>query len=78
MAAQGLGHVPAQMVNQLEEALHVKFSPGYNHSLAFMSHLWEDLQAEYRPLVFYVGMELVAVAGMFAMKGLGFKRQQCG
>jgi hypothetical protein len=74
MVAEGLGHVPSQMVSKLEAALGVKFPPGYNPGLAFMSHLWEDLQASYRPLVFYLGMELLAVVGVCLMRMMGFKK----
>ncbi|KAI8474759.1 MAG: hypothetical protein J3K34DRAFT_517850 [Monoraphidium minutum] len=78
MAAAGRGHVPAEMVDQLEKAFDHTFPPGYNERLSFMSHLWEPLRAEYRPLLFYIGMEVVAVCTRQIMASYGFKRHELG
>lgn len=43
-----MAHFPSVMVSELEEALKVKFPPGYTPGMKFMSHLWEDLRANYR------------------------------
>lgn len=43
-----------------------------------MSHLWEPLRAEYRPLLFYIGMEIVAICTRQIMLSFGFKRHELG
>eukprot|EP00879_Flechtneria_rotunda_P022092 GHRR01023310.1.p1 GENE.GHRR01023310.1~~GHRR01023310.1.p1 ORF type:complete len:238 (+),score=84.66 GHRR01023310.1:407-1120(+) len=75
MVECGLGHIPSYMVSQFEGAFNIKFPQGYNPSLQFMYHLWEDLRAHWRPLSFYVGMEVLAVAGGVCMRLLGFKKR---
>ncbi|KIY91694.1 hypothetical protein MNEG_16270 [Monoraphidium neglectum] len=43
-----------------------------------MSHLWEPLRAEYRPLLFYIGMEIVAICTRQIMASYGFRRHELG
>lgn len=43
-----------------------------------MSHLWEPLRAEYRPLVFYIFMEVVAICTRQIMASYGFRRSELG
>lgn len=78
LTKEGLGHITDLMVTQLEDALDIKFQPGYNNNLAFMSHLWEDLRAEYRPICFYGIMEFVAQATKLIMQSFGFEYSTCG
>jgi len=74
----GVGHLPAQMVSQFESLFGVKFKPGYNNSLKFMSHLWEDLRVHTHPLLFYVFTELLGLLADAAMWAMGFTKQQQG
>lgn len=68
----GLGHVPSQMVDQLETTWGVKFEPGFNSDLEFMGHLWEPLNASWRPLAFYIATELVGLCARQLLKRWGF------
>jgi hypothetical protein len=43
-----------------------------------MSHLWEPLRAEYRPLLFYLSMEVVALCTRQIMASFGFQRHELG
>jgi hypothetical protein len=43
-----------------------------------MSHLWEPLRAEYRPLLFYLGMEGLALCTRQIMASFGFERHELG
>jgi hypothetical protein len=43
-----------------------------------MSHLWEPLRAEYRPLLFYLSMEVVALCTRQIMASFGFQRHEHG
>ena len=43
-----------------------------------MSHLWEPLRAEYRPLLFYAAMEALAVCTRQIMASFGFERHEQG
>lgn len=43
-----------------------------------MSHLWEDLRAQYRPLAFYAFMEAAALMTRAAMGVMGFRRRTMG
>eukprot|EP00879_Flechtneria_rotunda_P002453 GHRR01002650.1.p1 GENE.GHRR01002650.1~~GHRR01002650.1.p1 ORF type:complete len:398 (+),score=48.43 GHRR01002650.1:380-1573(+) len=73
-----LAHIPGQMVDQLEQGLNVKFTPGYTSDLPFMSHLWEDLRAHYRPLLLYLGFEMLYAAQRLIMASYGFKHKALG
>lgn len=52
--------------------------PPPTQGVKFMAHMWEDLRAEYRPLVFYLITEMAALASWVAMSGMGFKRHRLG
>lgn len=78
LAAIGLGHLPGEMTSEFEDCFDVKFPPGYNPGLKFMSHLWEDLRVCWRPLAFYVVTEVLAVVAAAAMWALGFKKRRLG
>jgi hypothetical protein len=43
-----------------------------------MAHMWEDLRAQYRPLVFYLVMELGALLTWASMWAMGFRRRRLG
>lgn len=43
-----------------------------------MSHLWEDIKAQYRPLAFYCVMEAAALLTAGAMATMGFRRRRMG
>eukprot|EP00877_Chromochloris_zofingiensis_P001901 jgi/Chrzof1/11711/Cz06g06140.t1 len=73
MIAEGLGHIPSEMVSRLEEVWHLTFEPGYNSNVQFMGHLWEDLRAAHRPLSVYLVTELMSYAGLVILTSLGFK-----
>eukprot|EP00877_Chromochloris_zofingiensis_P001902 jgi/Chrzof1/11712/Cz06g06150.t1 len=73
MIAEGLGHIPSEMVSRLEEVWHLTFEPGYNSNIEFMGHLWEDLRVTYRPLSVYLVTELMSYAGLVILTSLGFK-----
>jgi hypothetical protein len=46
---------------------------GYNPDIKFMAHLWEPLNAAYRPLAFYLFMEFVAYCSRHYLKCKGFE-----
>lgn len=72
MKAAGLGHLPAQMVDQLEETWDFKFQPGFNESIRFMGHLWEPLIASWRPLFFYLCTDFIGWAARHLLRRWGF------
>jgi hypothetical protein len=78
MEADGMGHLPLKCRQQMEAALSITFPPGYTPGLRFMDHLWDRLRAHYRPLGFYLFMELLGWLGQVAMKRLGFQQRQHG
>ena len=47
-----------------------------NPSLSFMAHLWEPLKVHFRPLAFYVGMELLGFASHAVMFAMGLRRRE--
>jgi hypothetical protein len=49
---------------------------GYNPNIKFMAHLWEPLQASYRPLAFYLAIELVAYCSSRYLKAKGFEQHK--
>jgi hypothetical protein len=52
--------------------------PPAPQAAAFMAHMWEDLRAHYRPLAFYVLMELGAGLTWAAMLAMGFRCRKLG
>jgi hypothetical protein len=76
MRESGLGHVPGQMVDELQAAWGVSFEPGYNADVSFFGHLWEPLNASWRPLAFYLLIEGVGRGGRALLRRWGFKRHQ--
>ena len=47
-----------------------------NPSLSFMAHLWEPLKVHFRPLAFYVGMELLGFASHAVMFAMGLRPRE--
>lgn len=43
-----------------------------------MSHMWDDLKVQYRPLAFYVAMEAAAWLSWAAMRLMGFDCHRLG
>ncbi|WIA42213.1 hypothetical protein OEZ86_009473 [Tetradesmus obliquus] len=76
MADAGLGHVPGQMIVELQAAWGVSFEPGYNPGVSFLGHLWEPLNASWRPLAFYLLVEGVGRSGRTLLRRWGFRRHQ--
>jgi hypothetical protein len=72
MHAAGMGQVLTHMVDQLESTWGIKFEPGLNESIKFMGHLWEPLNATWRPLVFYICTELIGNFAHQLLKRWGF------
>ncbi|KAF6254461.1 hypothetical protein COO60DRAFT_1627872 [Scenedesmus sp. NREL 46B-D3] len=78
MAADGLEDELEDLVCQLERHAGCKLPEGYNSELRFMCHLWDPLRHIYRPLVFYVVMELLAGLCHVVLAAAGFQLQQLG
>jgi hypothetical protein len=76
MKDAGLGDVPSQMVDQLEATWSFKFEPGYNSNIQFMGHLWEPLNANFRPLSFYLATEAVGWFARTLLKRWGFEHHK--
>jgi hypothetical protein len=43
-----------------------------------MSHMWEDLRVQYRPLGLYLALEAAATFSWGAMRVMGFERRKLG
>lgn len=67
-----MGNVTSQMVDQLEKTWGIKFDPGFNDKIQFMGHLWEPLNASWRPLFFYLCTELIGCFARTLLKRWGF------
>ncbi len=76
MAELGLGALPARMVDQLEATWGIRFEPGYNPNVEFMGHLWEPLNASWRPLTFYLCTEGVGYFARQLLKRWGFQHHK--
>eukprot|EP00882_Tetradesmus_deserticola_P010990 GHRQ01011624.1.p1 GENE.GHRQ01011624.1~~GHRQ01011624.1.p1 ORF type:complete len:217 (+),score=58.97 GHRQ01011624.1:256-906(+) len=76
MQDQGLGHIPSQMVDQLEATWGIKFEPGFNSDIEFMGHLWEPINACWRPLAFYLCTEAVGWFARQLLKRWGFEHHK--
>lgn len=62
------------MVARLEKAWGREFAPGKaNPDLKLMAHLREPVRAHWRPLAFYLGTEVIALAKHCAMLAAGWK-----
>ncbi|EFJ53114.1 hypothetical protein VOLCADRAFT_115694 [Volvox carteri f. nagariensis] len=82
MADEGMGHVPEQLVSELEVAWGVKFAPGVGQEggegkpyvrRRIMTHLWEPVRCFYRPLAFYAGVEVLIALKHVMLLAAGFR-----
>ncbi|KXZ52317.1 hypothetical protein GPECTOR_10g949 [Gonium pectorale] len=73
LAAEGMGHLPDQLVSEIEAAWGVKFREGPYTPLPMMTHLWEPVRCFYRPLFFYAGVELLILLKHVMMLAAGFR-----
>jgi hypothetical protein len=48
LEAEGQGHIPDQLVAELEDAWGITWPEGHTPDLPFMSHLWQDIRCHYR------------------------------
>ncbi|GLC45146.1 hypothetical protein PLESTM_001693400 [Pleodorina starrii] len=71
MEAAGLGPLLRQCVSALEAAFNIALPPGHQRGLRCMYHLWEPLRTIYRPLLFYVFTELLALLTKALLLALG-------
>lgn len=74
MQDEGLGHIPAQMVDELESVWHLKLVPGYDPNIKFMGHLWEPVKASWRPLFFYLATATVGWLARQLLRRWGFEQ----
>ncbi len=66
------GRPALDLVRELEQAWSLRVTPGYNPDLAFMAHLWQPVRCHWRPLAFYLGVELSALLKHCLMLAMGF------
>lgn len=78
MVEDGMERVPEEMLLQFEKTLGVKFQEGFNSDIEFMAHLWEDLNADYRPLAFYILTEFFGILCGNILVAQGFERKSLG
>lgn len=57
-------------------ALGTALVAGYNPDIKFMAHLWEPLNGGYRPLAFYLLVELVAYCSRQYLDYKGFQQHR--
>lgn len=82
LAAEGQGHLPDQLVDEIESAWGVKFklddedasqsSPLEAKDHPFMAHLWQEIRCHYRPFIFYLVIEFLFLFKHVAMSSVGF------
>mmetsp|Transcript_5575 Transcript_5575/g.15001 ORF Transcript_5575/g.15001 Transcript_5575/m.15001 type:complete len:739 (-) Transcript_5575:1603-3819(-) len=73
LEAEGQGHLPDQLVDELERAWGIHFAEGHNKELSFMAHLWQPLRCSYRPLAFYLLIEYLFFMKHVVLLSLGFR-----
>ncbi|KAG2445181.1 hypothetical protein HYH02_008649 [Chlamydomonas schloesseri] len=82
MVADGLGDVADSLVPELEAAWGVSFRDDDDDPAApahpMMSHLWQPVRAFWRPLGFYVGVELLVGLKHVMMLAAGFTPYMVG
>ncbi|WIA21867.1 hypothetical protein OEZ85_004243 [Tetradesmus obliquus] len=74
VAQQGLMPQLDALLEQLSAMHNLQLPPGYNPNLKFMSHLWGATPHMYRPLFFYVVMEVIELLCWAILACCGFKR----
>lgn len=65
-----------QFGDAVEAALNFHPAPGYNPNLKYMSHLWDPVPHIYRPLAFYLVMELLALVSHVILTVCRFQRHE--
>eukprot|EP00955_Chlamydomonas_euryale_P034206 349715-Chlamydomonas_euryale.AAC.18 len=70
--------LPDQLVSEIEAAWGVSFGEGYNAGLPFMAHLWQDLRCNYRPMLFYIGIEALFALKHCLLLATGFRAAELG
>jgi hypothetical protein len=78
MEAEGLAGLIPDLVTRMEDALNIKFPPGYTPGLKFLDHLWDELHVHYRPLGFYLVTELLGWVTQVTMVSYGFTKKKHG
>ncbi|GLC43385.1 hypothetical protein PLESTF_000427800 [Pleodorina starrii] len=73
LADEGLGHLPDQLVSELEAAWGVTFSAGPYVPRRLMTHLWEPVRCFPRPLAFYAGVEVLIALKHVMLQAAGFR-----
>ncbi|WIA42305.1 hypothetical protein OEZ86_008319 [Tetradesmus obliquus] len=74
VAQQGLMPQLDALLEQLSAMHNLQLPPGYNPNLKSMSHLWGATPHMYRPLFFYVVMEVIELLCWAILACCGFKR----
>lgn len=72
LQAEGQGHLPDALASELEQAWGLTLKDGRDPKLDFMAHLWQPIRCHYRPLAFYVGIELLFAMKHVIMLAIGF------
>ncbi|KAF6264039.1 hypothetical protein COO60DRAFT_1698505 [Scenedesmus sp. NREL 46B-D3] len=71
---QGLMAQLDVLLAQLSAMHDLQLPPGYNPDVKFMSHLWGETPHMYRPLFFYIAMEIIELLCWGILACCGFKR----
>lgn len=74
MQQQGCGHIPSQMVSEVEALWGVQFEPGFNTDATFYDHLWQPLLSCWRPLLFYLLLEGIGRGAWHLLRRWGFQK----
>ncbi|GLI62994.1 hypothetical protein VaNZ11_005852 [Volvox africanus] len=77
MIDEGMGHIPDQLVSELETAWDVQFRVGPYVPRPLMRHLWEPVRCFYRPLFFYMGVEVLIALKHVMLLAAGFRPHLC-
>ena len=81
LIAEGQGHLPDMLVDEIESAWGVKFKQDaadgtsaepHHTTHSFMAHLWQPIRCQYRPFFFYLVIELLFLLKHMAMLAAGF------
>jgi hypothetical protein len=82
LTLEGQGHLPEQVVDEIESAWGVRFKQDNedkdapplkaNDDHPFMAHLWQSLRCHYRPFIFYLVIEILFLIKHVAMLAAGF------
>lgn len=73
---EGRPELAGQLVDAVEEAWGVRIPLGFNPSLRCMTHLWQPLKYHYRPAIFYIAGEFLALLKHIMLLACGFRCRQ--